>query len=256
MKAIILAGGRGTRLAEETSLRPKPLVEIGGRPILWHIMKIYASFGFRDFLVACGYKGEMIKEYFHNYHIHNNDYFLNLRDGSRKIINHKGDDWQIGVIDTGIDTMTGGRIRRLREWTEGKTFMVTYGDGVGNVNIRELVAFHKAHGKLATVTAARPPARFGALHMDGDLVSEFSEKPQTEAGWISGGFFVFEQGVFDYLEDDSTILEHKPLERLSLDNQLMAYRHHGFWQPMDTVRDKRLLESLWASPEPPWKMWP
>ena len=255
MKTIILAGGHGTRLSEETVNRPKPLVEIGGRPMLWHIMKIYDAFGFKDFLVACGYKGEMIKEYFHNYHIHNSDYFVNLRDGSRQVINSRVDDWQIGVLDTGLDTMTGGRLLRLRHWTDGQTFMATYGDGLGNVDINSLVAFHRAHGRLATVTAVRPPARFGALHLDGDAVGEFSEKPQTEAGWISGGFFVFEPGIFDYLDDDYTVLERKPLERLAADKQLMAFRHEGFWQPMDTLRDKTLLESLWSTGHAPWKVW-
>jgi len=252
---IILAGGRGTRLAEETSIRPKPLVEIGGRPVLWHIIKLYAHYGFKDFLVACGYKGEMIKEYFHNYHIRNNDYFINLEDGSRKIVSRHQEAWRIGVLDTGMDTMTGGRILRLRSWTENKPFMVTYGDGVGNIDIRALVEFHRAHGRLATVTAVRPPARFGALNLIGDSVGEFSEKPQTEAGWISGGFFVFEPDVFEYLEDDTTILERKPLEKLACDGQLTAYRHQGFWQPMDTLRDKLFLESLWAGKKAPWKVW-
>jgi len=255
MKVVILAGGRGTRLAEETTIRPKPMVEIGGKPMIWHIMKIYASHGYKDFLVACGYKGEIIKEYFNNYFIHNSDYVIDLRDGSRQLVKTNGDDWRVGVIDTGLDTMTGGRILRLKSWIEGGSFMVTYGDGVGNIDICSLVDFHRSHGRLATVTAVRPPARFGGLVMDGDVVSEFSEKPQVGQGWINGGFFVFEQGVFDYLEDDKTILERDPLERLAADRQLLAYRHSGFWQPMDTLREKQLLENYWSSEKAPWKTW-
>jgi glucose-1-phosphate cytidylyltransferase len=254
MKVVILAGGRGTRLAEETATRPKPMVEIGGKPLLWHIMQIYASYGYNDFLVACGHKGEMIKEYFHNYFIHNTDYFIDMRDGTRQVIHTNGIDWRIGVIDTGMETMTGGRILRLRRWIAHETFMVTYGDGVSDVDIAALVAFHRRHGRLATVTAVRPPARFGALALDGDRVAEFSEKPQTGEGWINGGFFVFEPDVISYLRDDQTILEREPLERLAAEGQLMAYRHPGFWQPMDTLRDKELLEALWASGAP-WKIW-
>jgi glucose-1-phosphate cytidylyltransferase len=255
MKVIILAGGRGTRLSEETTVRPKPMVEIGGKPIIWHIMKIYASYGYKDFLVACGYKGEIIKEYFHNYFMHNSDYVIDLRDGSRKIIKSNGDDWRVGMIDTGLDTMTGGRILRLRDWLGAETFMVTYGDGVADININSLISFHHSHGKLATVTAVRPPARFGGLNLDGDIVKEFSEKPQAGEGWINGGFFVFEQGIFDFLSDDQTILEREPLEKLAACGQLMAYRHTGFWQPMDTLRDKYLLEELWASGRALWKTW-
>jgi glucose-1-phosphate cytidylyltransferase len=255
MKVIILAGGRGTRLSEETTVRPKPMVEIGGKPIIWHIMKIYASYGYKDFLVACGYKGEIIKEYFHNYFMHNSDYVIDLRDGSRKIIKSNGDDWRVGMIDTGLDTMTGGRILRLRDWLGEESFMVTYGDGVANVDINSLISFHHSHGKLATVTAVRPPARFGGLSLEGDVVKEFSEKPQAGEGWINGGFFVFEQGVFDFLSNDQTILEREPLEKLAACDQLMAFRHSGFWQPMDTLRDKYLLEELWASGRALWKTW-
>lgn len=255
MNVIILAGGRGARLAEETVTRPKPMVEIGGRPILWHIMKIYASFGFEDFLVACGYKGEMIKEYFHNYPIHNNDYWIDLGTGERQVLRTNGDHWRIGLIDTGLDTMSGGRILRLKSWVGDQTFMVTYGDGVGNIDLKALLAFHAAHGKLATVTAVRPPARFGGLTLDGDSVVEFSEKPQAGEGWINGGFFVFEPGVFDYLFDDTTILERDPLERLARAGQLSAYRHTGFWHPMDTMRDKQYLEDVWTSGKAPWKVW-
>jgi glucose-1-phosphate cytidylyltransferase len=255
MKVVILAGGRGTRLAEETSLRPKPMVEIGGKPMLWHIMNIYASHGYKDFLVACGYKGEMIKEYFHDFYIRSNDYFVDLSNGSLDVVTDNGVDWRIGVVDTGLDTMTGGRILRLKKWLGDETFMVTYGDGVGNVDIRSLVAFHRAYDKLATVTAVRPPARFGGLVLAGEGVCEFSEKPQTDEGWINGGFFVFEPGVLDYLSDDQTILERDPLERLAARGQLMAFRHEGFWQPMDTLREKQTLESHWASGRAPWKTW-
>jgi glucose-1-phosphate cytidylyltransferase len=255
MKVVILAGGRGTRLAEETTTRPKPMVEIGGKPILWHIMKLYGCYGYKEFLIACGYKGEMIKEYFHNYFIHNSDYIIDLRDGTRQIVKSNGDDWKVGVIDTGQETMTGGRILRLKEWTANDTFLATYGDGVGSVDIKSLVEFHKSHGKIATVTAVRPPARFGGLNIDGDQVIEFSEKPQAGGGWINGGFFVFEPGIFDYLLDDKTILERDPLERLAADLQLMAFRHAGFWQPMDTIRDKEYLEECWVSGRAPWKIW-
>lgn len=255
MQVIILAGGKGTRLVEETTTRPKPMVEIGGKPILWHIMNIYASHGFKEFLIACGYKGEMIKEYFHNYSLHSNDYFLDLRDGSRKIVSANGIDWRIGMIDTGQETMTGGRIRRLRRFVGDEPFMVTYGDGLGNVDISGLVAFHQGHGRMATVTAVRPPARFGGLVLERERVCEFSEKPQTGEGWINGGFFVFEPEVFDYIEGDGSVLEHEPLERLAADGQLMAFRHYGFWQPMDTLREKQLLESLWNSGNAPWKTW-
>ncbi|HJU88854.1 MAG TPA: glucose-1-phosphate cytidylyltransferase [Gemmatimonadaceae bacterium] len=253
MKTVILAGGRGTRLSEETVLRPKPMVEIGGKPLLWHIMHIYADHGFKDFLVACGYKGELIKEYFRNVFLHNNDYVIDLRDGALSVLNGGSIDWKVGVIDTGLETQTGGRIKRLRQWVGDSTFMVTYGDGVGDIDIRKLVQFHCTHGRLATVTAVRPPARFGSLLLENDTVSEFSEKPQVGEGWINGGFFVLEPRVFDYLDGDQSILEREPLERLAADRQLMAYRHEGFWQPMDTLREKELLESLWSSGRAPWK---
>jgi glucose-1-phosphate cytidylyltransferase len=255
MQVVILAGGRGTRLGEETFTRPKPMVELGGKPMLWHIMNIYASQGFKDFIVACGYKGEMIKEYFHNYPIHSSDYFLNLRDGSRQVVHTYGVDWRIGVIDTGVDTMTAGRIARVKKWLGCERFMATYGDGVADLSISALLEFHLRHGKLATVTAVRPPSRFGALALEGDAVREFVEKPQAEEGWINGGFFVFEPAVFEYLGGDQTSLERGPLQQMAADGQLMAYRHAGFWQPMDTLREKELLESLWASGQAPWKTW-
>jgi glucose-1-phosphate cytidylyltransferase len=256
MKVVILAGGRGTRLAEETSMRPKPMVEIGGKPMLWHIMKLYAHHGFNDFLVACGYKGEMIKEYFHSFIVHNSDYFIDLKDGSRKVVSANGIDWRVGLIDTGLDTNTGGRILRLREWLRDGVFMVTYGDGLADVDISALLEFHRSHGKIATVTAVRPPSRFGGLVLNGNTVREFSEKPQVGDGWINGGFFVFEPSLFEYLREDQTILEREPLERLAREGQLLAFHHDGFWQPMDTLREKQLLESLWAGGKAPWKRWP
>ena len=255
MRVVILAGGKGTRLAEETMVRPKPMVEIGGKPILWHIMKLYAAHGFKDFLVACGYKGEIIKEYFHNICINTSDYYIDLQTGSRTVINGNGLDWRIGLIDTGLETMTGGRLLRLRELIGEERFMVTYGDGLGNVNLCAALAFHRAHGKLATLTAVRPPARFGQLVLEGTEVRQFSEKPQASEGWINGGFFIFEPGVFDYIAGDQVSLEREPLERLAADGQLMAFRHADFWQPMDTLRDKLLLDSLWASGEAPWRVW-
>jgi glucose-1-phosphate cytidylyltransferase len=251
MKTVLLAGGLGTRLMEETATRPKPMVEIGGRPILWHLMQLYAAHGFKEFLIACGYKGEMIKDYFRSLPIRTSDYVIDLADGSVEIIKASDLDWKIGAIDTGIETTTAGRILRLRKLVGDEPFMVTYGDGLGNVDLTSLVAFHRAHGRLATVTAVRPPARFGALALDGACVREFVEKPQVGDGWINGGFFVFESGVFDYL-DESGPLERKPLERLAAEGQLMAFRHEGFWQPMDTLRERQLLEALWQSGEAPW----
>ena len=255
MKTVILAGGRGTRLAEETSVVPKPMVEIGGRPILWHIMKIYAAQGHRDFLIACGYKGELIKAYFGGFRLRDGDYVIDLGTGEIDFVRPGEVDWRVGVIDTGQATMTGGRILRLRELIGGETFMVTYGDGVGNVDLGALLDFHRGHGGSATVTAVRPPARFGDLALDGRRVSHFEEKPQTDAGWINGGFFVFEPRVFDYIESDETSLERAPLARLAEEGELFAYCHHGFWQPMDTLRERNLLEDLWASGHAPWRIW-
>lgn len=255
MKTVILAGGFGTRLAEETSRLPKPMVEIGGKPLLWHIMKIYASHGFKEFLVACGYKGDYIKEYFHSFAIRSNDYFVNLQSGSFDVVNRNTENWSVGMIDTGLNTMTGGRVLRLRDWLKDSTFMLTYGDGLGNIDVRGLLEFHKSRGKLATVTAVHPPARFGALTMDGDLVREFTEKSQAHEGWINGGFFVCEPGVLDYISDDRTVFERDPLENLAAEGQLAAYRHDGFWQPMDTLREKQKLEALWANGDAPWAAW-
>jgi glucose-1-phosphate cytidylyltransferase len=255
MKVVILAGGYGSRLAEHTDLKPKPMVEVGEHPILWHVMSIYAAHGFDDFVIACGYKGEIIKDYFRHLYYNHTDLEIDLLDGSIKAMNPQSPNWKIAIVDTGLDTMTGGRLLRLRKWLAQDTFMATYGDGVGNIDIAELLRFHRAHGKLATVTAVRPPARFGGLTFDGDYVREFSEKPQAAEGWISGGFFVFEPGVLEYLEDDRTILERSPLEALAAEGQLLAYRHGGFWQPMDTLRERQLLEKLWASGNAPWNVW-
>jgi glucose-1-phosphate cytidylyltransferase len=252
MKTVLLAGGLGTRLSEETALRPKPMVEIGGRPMLWHVMSIYAAHGFREFVVACGYKGEVIKQYFSDFFKHHSDWTIDLKSGERTQLSQNAPDWRVHLRDTGPDTLTGGRLRRLREMLQDGPFMVTYGDGVADVDITALVAFHKSHGKLATVTAVHPPARFGALEFDGDRVSAFAEKPQAAAGWINGGFFVFEPGVLDYIEGDDVSLEKDVLERVAADGKLMAFRHGGFFQPMDTLREKLLLEELWKGGSAPW----
>ena len=255
MKVVILAGGLGTRLAEETEVRPKPMIEIGGRPILWHILKHYAQYGCKEFVIALGYKGEAIKQFFRDYHALNGDMTVRLANGAAQHHVQERDDWTVHLIDTGIDTQTGGRVRRLREWLRGERFMLTYGDGVCNVNVRELLAFHERCGRHATVTAVRPPARFGGLIFDGDLVSVFTEKPQIGEGWINGGFMVFEPNVFDYIRDDGTSLEADTLEMLAGERQLAAYRHEGFWQCMDTLRDKRQLEQLWREGRAPWRVW-
>ena len=252
MRTVILAGGLGTRLAEETQVRPKPMVEIGGRPILWHIMNIYAAAGYQDFVVACGYKGEAIKQYFSEFHYHNSDLIISLRDGARKAINNGLPDWRVHCVDTGHDTMTGGRLQHLRDVLKSETFMCTYGDGLSDVSIEGLVAFHRSHGKLATVTAVHPPARFGLIELSGDAVSKFSEKPQTRRDWINGGFFVFEPGVLDYIDGPQCSLERDALERIAADGELMAFRHDGFFQPMDTLREKQQLEDLWRAGDAPW----
>jgi glucose-1-phosphate cytidylyltransferase len=230
------------------------MVEIGGKPMLWHIMNIYASHGYHDFLIACGYKGEVIKEYFQNYLLHNSDLFMNLRDGSYRVANSSTPDWQVGLVDTGVTTLTGGRLRRLKNLIGNHSFMATYGDGLADVDIRALVDFHRHHGKLATITAVSPVARFGSLQLRGDCVAQFAEKPRSGEGWINGGFFVFEPTVLDYIAGDETSLEGEPLEKLAAEEQLLAYRHKGFWHPMDTLRDKQFLESLWESGKAPWKV--
>ncbi|MEX2218541.1 MAG: glucose-1-phosphate cytidylyltransferase [Phycisphaerales bacterium] len=256
MKVAILAGGVGTRLAEETEIKPKPMVEIGGRPILWHIMKHYAAFKHRDFYVALGYKGDYIKRYFVDFCSLESDLRVDTGSGGiHRLTDGRKPDWSVHLIDTGLHTNTGGRIKRLAPYIGNETFMLTWGDGLSNVNLDELLAFHRRHGKLATVTAVRPPARFGHLEFEGDRVMSFSEKPQTSEGWINGAFFVLEPKVFEYIEGDDTQWEKAPLERLSRDGQLMAYRHESFWQCMDTLRDKKLLQDLWDAGSAPWKSW-
>ncbi len=256
MKTIILAGGLGTRLSEETVLKPKPMVEIGGHPMLWHIMKIYAAHGFTEFLVALGYRGEIIKDYFLNFQARNANLTVDLGRGAVEVHKGQGLNWRVHMVDTGEETQTGGRVKRLGAWLDGDdTFMLTYGDGVGNIDLKTLVAFHKSHGKLATVTAVRPPARFGGLSLEGDRVARFAEKPQAGEGWINGGFFVLDRRVLNYIEGDATLWESGPLEQLASEGQLMAFKHPGFWQPMDTIREKLLLEKLWDSGDAPWKVW-
>ena len=255
MKTIILAGGLGSRLQEETTVRPKPMVEIGGHPILWHILNIYGSHGFNDFIIALGYKGEYIKQYFSNFTELNDDFTINLSTGIRQIHSDRNPKWNVSLIDTGINSHTGGRLRRLKNRIGNETFMVTYGDGLANVDIKKLVEFHRSHGKIATVSAVKPPARFGGLRIDKGKVIEFAEKPKTGEGWINGGFFVFEPKVLDYIDHDGMPLEKEPLERLTRDNQLMAFEHDGFFQPMDTLREKQILEELWNTGTAPWKNW-
>jgi glucose-1-phosphate cytidylyltransferase len=255
MKVILLAGGLGTRLAEETEIRPKPMVEIGGKPILWHIMKHYSHYGHKEFYVALGYKGEYIKRYFLDYLSLNGSMSIDMTSGKVESNNRESEDWVIHLIDTGTDTPTGSRVHRLRSLIGDEPVMVTYGDGVCDIDLDALAAFHRSQGKLATVTAVRPPARFGELLFDGDLVSRFTEKPQTHEGWINGGYLILEPGAFDYLHERECSLEVDTLSRLAADRQLSAYRHENFWQCMDTLRDKRLLESLWDNDRAPWKVW-
>ena len=256
MKAVILAGGLGSRLSEETVARPKPMVEIGGKPILWHILNIYAAGGVKEFVVACGYRAEFVKEYFLNFYALNNNITIDLSLGGAKVHHGDGPDWKLHLVDTGLNTQTGGRLKRAGSWLgSDDVFMATYGDGVANIDIAALLKFHQAHGKLATVTTVRPPARFGQIHIEGGRVDRFSEKPQTGEGWINGGFFVLSRKVLDYIDSDETLWEREPMERLAADGQLMAFQHEGFWQPMDTLREKRLLEDLWASGQAPWKVW-
>jgi glucose-1-phosphate cytidylyltransferase len=256
MKAIILAGGLGTRLAEETSVRPKPMVEIGGRPIIWHVMKTYSHYGITDFIICLGYKGYIIKEYFANYGLHMSDVTVNMQSGKIEVHRNLAEDWRISLVDTGDDTMTGGRLKRaMRYIGEDETFCLTYGDGVADVDIAAAIRFHNEHGSLATVTAVRPLSRFGQLGLEGDEVREFVEKPLEEGGWINGGFFVLSRKVEGYIEGDSTIWEREPLERLANERQLRAYFHEGFWQPMDTLRDRQHLEELWQRRSAPWRVW-
>ena len=255
MKVAILAGGLGSRLAEETELKPKPMVEIGGKPILWHIMMHYAHYGLNEFAIALGYKGEVIKKYMLDYCSLNRDLSVSLKTGKVKMNGGVVPDWNVDLVDTGMKTQTGGRIKRLAPYLGNETFMLTWGDGVSDIDLNDLLAFHRSHGKLATLTAVRPTARFGHLEMDGNQITEFSEKPQTKEGWINGAFFVLEPEIFDFIDGDNTHFEKEPLERLAGEGQLMAYRHTGFWQCMDTIREKKILETYWESGNAPWKTW-
>ena len=256
MKVVILAGGFGTRLSEETIARPKPMVEIGGRPILWHIMKSYSAHGIADFIICCGYKGYMIKEYFANFFLHHSDVTFDLASNELSVHQHNGEAWRVTLVDTGEATMTGGRIRRVRDYIGDSTFCLTYGDGVSDVDIAASITFHRQHGLLATLTAVQPPGRFGALQLHDDArIGTFTEKPEGEGSWVNGGYFVLEPAVIDRIEGDHTTWERQPLESLARDGQIAAFKHHGFWQPMDTLRDKSLLDSLWESGSAPWRVW-
>ena len=257
MKLVILAGGLGTRISEETHLKPKPMIEIGGKPILWHIMKSYSHYGINDFVICCGYKGYLIKEYFANYFLHMSDVTFDMRLNRMEVHERHAEPWRVTLVDTGAATMTGGRLKRVAPYVRGEdAFCFTYGDGVSDVNIEALIAFHRAQGVKATLTATVPPGRFGALETDGSKIRSFKEKPRGDGGLINGGFFVLSPDVIDLIEGDDTIWEQGPLERLARDDQLCAFEHHGFWQPMDTLRDRVLLEDLWASGRAPWKVWP
>ena len=257
MKAVILAGGLGTRLSEETTVKPKPMVEVGGKPILWHILKSYSAHSINDFVICCGYRGYVIKEFFANYFLHTSDVTFDLQKNSMEVHERHAEPWRVTLVDTGADTMTGGRLKRVRQLVENdEAFCFTYGDGVADIDIGASIAFHKQHGKLATMTAVQPPGRFGAIDMDGQRIVSFMEKPQGDGNWINGGYFVLSPKVIDLIADDSTIWEKAPLEKLAHDGQLDAWMHRGFWQPMDTLRDKILLEELWDSGKAPWKRWP
>jgi glucose-1-phosphate cytidylyltransferase len=257
MKVVLLAGGFGSRISEESHLRPKPMIEIGGRPILWHIMKTYSHYGFNDFIICLGYKGYAIKEYFAHYFLHESNVTFDFTKGNQRIVHeHTAEPWKVTLVDTGEETMTGGRVKRIQPFVGDEPFMLTYGDGVGDVDIRKLVDFHRAHGRLATVTSTQPSGRFGALILREDnLVESFQEKPQGDGAWVNAGFFVMQPEVFSYIQDDATFLEREPLEKLASDKQLMSYKHRGFWQPMDTLRDKVLLEGLLKSGRSPWTVW-
>jgi glucose-1-phosphate cytidylyltransferase len=256
MKAVILAGGLGTRFSEETSVRPKPMIEIGGRPMLWHIMKIYAAHGVNDFVICCGYKGYVIKEYFANYFLHMSDVTFDMRKNEMVVHEKRAEPWKVTLVDTGDESMTGGRLRRVAGHVKDEElFLFTYGDGVGDIDIAKTIEFHRAHGKAATLTATYPPGRFGALNIDGGRVTEFLEKPQGDGGMINGGYFVLSPKVLDYIENDATIWEQEPLRTLATDGELMAYEHEGFWQPMDTLRDKLHLNALWDAGRAPWRVW-
>ena len=255
MKAVILAGGLGTRISEETHLKPKPMIEIGGKPILWHIMKIYSAHGINDFIICCGYMGYVIKEYFANYFLHMSDVTFDMEHNNMEVLQRNAESWKVTLVDTGDDTMTGGRLRRVRQYLDDEDFCFTYGDGVSNVNITETIKFHNEQGTLATLTATQPPGRFGALDLSKHKVQGFQEKPQGDGGWINGGFFILSPKVIEYIDQDATVWEKEPMERLAKEGQLSAYYHNDFWQPMDTLRDKHHLEELWQSDKAPWKVW-
>lgn len=257
MKVIILAGGLGTRISEETDIRPKPMVEIGGKPIIWHIMKIYSYYGFNEFIICLGYKGYYIKEYFYHYFLHNSDITFDFSSQSQERIVHNtsAEPWKVTLVDTGNETMTGGRLKRVKDYVGNESFMMTYGDGVGDININELIKFHKSNKKKATLTAVLPSGKFGAIDIDGDKVTSFQEKPKGDGNWINGGFFVLEPSVFDLIKDDTTVWEQYPLEKLALAGELVAYKHEGFWKPMDTLRDKIILNDMWESGKALWNVW-
>lgn len=255
MKAVILAGGLGTRISEETHLKPKPLIEIGDKPILWHIMKIFASHNVNEFVICCGYKGYQIKEYFANYFLHTSDVTFDMKNNSMEVHHKFAEPWKVTLVDTGLDTMTGGRLKKIKEYVDNESFCFTYGDGVSDVNISKLIEFHKQNKTIATVTAVQPPGRFGTLDITETKISNFKEKHAGDGNWINGGFFVLEPSVFEYLKDDTTIWEREPLEKLAKENQLSAFKHSGFWQPLDTLRDKNYLDELWNSDKAPWKNW-
>ncbi len=256
MKAVIFAGGFGTRISEESGVRPKPMVEIGGKPILWHIMKHYSHYGHNDFVILCGYKSYYIKEYFANYFLHQSDVTFDIKNNKMEIHHNSSEPWKVTLVDTGLETMTGGRVKRAERFLKDDTFLLTYGDGVSDVDVDKLISFHKKNGKLMTVTSVQPDGRFGALELEGDLVNKFVEKPKGDGSWINGGFFVCEPKMLDYItEGDATILERSPLEKLASDKQLVAFKHDGFWKPMDTLRDKTQLEHLWETKKAPWKVW-
>jgi len=256
MKAVILAGGLGTRIGEETNLKPKPMIEIGGKPILWHIMKIYSTYGINDFIICCGYKGYVIKEYFSNYYLHHSDVTFCMEDNSIEVHKKRSESWKITLVDTGIDTMTGGRLGKVSSYLENEdAFCLTYGDGLANVNISELIEFHKKHGKDATLTAVYPPGRFGALEIQNNQVESFTEKPKGDGALINGGFFVLSSNVLKRIDGDNCVWEDRPLQELAKDNNLMSFNHYGFWQPMDTLRDKKYLQDLWDNGNAPWKIW-
>ena len=254
MKVVILAGGLGTRIAEESVSKPKPLIEVGDKPIIWHIMKLYSFYGLNDFIICCGYKGYLIKEYFANYYLHSSDVEISLRDNSINVLNKDSEPWTITLINTGEASQTGGRLLRIKDYIDD-TFCMTYGDGVSNINLSKLIEYHKKNQKLATITAVQPPGRFGALALDGERVTGFIEKPEGDGGWINGGFFVLEPEIFDYIKDDLTIWEQQPLKNLASKGQLKSFLHKGFWRPMDTLRDKIELEELWRDKKAPWKLW-